>query len=190
VQIETRREIQQRSLEQTLRDSQAIAAEVLRRLRAGSELQPLGAELLSVYFLSTRPTPEVAKALEAEYRETLLRKADEAIYARRAAAVDEERKIKEKELSSDRALEEQRRELIVLQGENAKQEAENRGRALELEAQYRAKAAEQELAVYRTIEPRMLLAYAMKELGKNAGQIGNLTITTEMLASLLNGPSR
>ena len=95
---------------------------------------------MSVYFLSTRPTPEVAKALEAEYRETLLRKADEAIYARRAAAVDEERKIKEKELSSDRALEEQRRELIVLQGENAKQEAENRGRALELESQYRAKA--------------------------------------------------
>ena len=105
VQIETRREIQQRSLEQTLRDSQAIAAEVLRRLRAGSELQPLGAELLSVYFLSTRPTPEVAKALEAEYRETLLRKADEAIYARRAAAVDEERKIKEKELPIDHTAE-------------------------------------------------------------------------------------
>jgi hypothetical protein len=36
----------------------------------------------------------------------------------------------------------------------------------------------------------MLLAYAMKELGKNAGQIGNLTITTEVLASLLNGQSR
>jgi hypothetical protein len=26
----------------------------------------------------------------------------------------------------------------------------------------------------------------MKELGKNASQIGNLTITTEMLAGLLN----
>lgn len=190
VQIETRREIQQRSLEETLRDSQAIAAAVLKRLREASELQPLGAELLSVYFLATRPTPEVAKALEAEYRETLLRQADEAIYARRAAAVDEERTIKEKELASDRALEEQRRELIVLQGQNAKQEADNRGQALELEAQYRAKAAEQELAVYRTLEPRMLLALAMKQMGENASQIGNLTITTEMLAGLLNGQAK
>src|SRR5207244_6703332 len=135
------------SLEETLRDSQAIAGAVLKRLREASELQPLGAELLSVYFLATRPTPEVAKALEAEYRETLLRQADEAIYARRAAAVDEERKIKEKELDSDKALEDQRRDLIVVQGENARQEAEMRGKALELEAQYKARAAEAQLAV-------------------------------------------
>jgi hypothetical protein len=141
-----------------------------------------------VYFLSTRPTPEVARALEADYRETLLRKADEATYARRAAAVDEERKIKEKELNSDKALEEQRSALIVLQGDNARQEAENRGRALELEAQYRTRVTEAELALYRNLEPRLLLAYAMKELGQNSGRIGNLTITTDVLAGLLNQP--
>ena len=77
---------------------------------------PLGAELLNVYFISAKPTPEVAKALEADYRETLLRKADMAIYARRAAAVEEERKIKENELNTEIALEEQRRRLIDLQG--------------------------------------------------------------------------
>lgn len=187
VQIETRSEIQKRSLEETLRDAQAIAAEALLRLREGTSLQTMGIELLSVYFLSTRPTPEVAKALEAEYRETLLRKADEAVYARRAAAVDEERKIKEKEMASDQALEEQRRELIVMQGNNATQEAENRGRALELESQFQARAAELALAVYRNTDPRTVLAMAMKELGQNAGRIGNLTITTEVLAGLLNG---
>jgi hypothetical protein len=188
VQIETHSDIQRRTLEETLRDAQAIAAEVLGRLRRGQgELQTLGVELLSVYFLSTRPTPEVAKALEAEYRETLLRKADEAIYARRAAAVEEEHKIKGKELDSDKALEEQRRALIVLQGENALQEAEGRGRALEQEAQFRARAAELELAVYRSLEARQLLAYALKELAQNAAKVGNLTITTEMLAALLNG---
>ena len=149
----------------------------------------LGVELVSVYFLSTRPTPEVGKALEAEYRETLLRKADEATYARRAAAVDEERKIKEKELATDRALEEQRRELIVLQGENARQEAENRAKAVEIDAQARAKASEMEFAVFRNIDPRMLLAVGMKNLGDNAGHIGNLTITTEVLAGLLNAPA-
>lgn len=189
VQIETRGEIQRRSLEETLRDSQAFAAEIVRRLREGTPaLEALGVELLSVYFLSARPTPEVAKALEAEYRETLLRKADEAVYARRAAAVDEERTIKEKQLASDQALEEQRRALIVQQGENARQKAENRGRALELEAQFKARAAESEVAVYRNLDPRFLLAYALKELGHNAERIGNLTITTEMLAGILNHP--
>ena len=36
-----------------------------------------------------------------------MRQADEAIYARRGAAVDEERKIKEKQLESDKTLEQQ-----------------------------------------------------------------------------------
>jgi SPFH domain / Band 7 family len=189
IQIETRTEIQHRSLEETLRDAQSIVGQVLPRLRQTPILADLGVELVSVYFLSTRPTPEVGQALEAEYRETLLRKADEATYARRAAAVDEERKIKEKELATDRALEEQRRELIVLQGENAKQEAENRAKAVEIDAQARAKAAEMEFAVFRNIDPRMLLAVGMKNLGDNAGHIGNLTITTEVLAGLLNAPA-
>lgn len=186
VQIETRSEIQQRTLEQTLREAQAIASVVQQRLQGSSALAALGVELQTVYFLSTRPTPEVGKALEADYRETLLRKADEAAYARRAAAVDEERKIKEKELASDRALEEQRKELLILQGKNALQEAENRGKALEQEATYQAKASELELAAYKNLEPPLLLAVALKELGENAAKVGNLTITTEVLAGLLN----
>jgi regulator of protease activity HflC (stomatin/prohibitin superfamily) len=189
VQIEARADVEKRSLEQSMRDAQTIAADVARRLREGTALQSFGVELLSVYFLSVRPTPEMSKALEAEYREALLRKADEAIYARRAAAVDEERTIKEKELGSDVALEHQRKELIVLQGNNALQEAENRGVALEREAQSRAKASEVELAVLRALDPRTLLAIALREMGQNAGRVGNLTITTEMLSSLLNGAS-
>lgn len=198
IQIETRGEIQKRSLERTLGDAQTIASAVLSRMKEAVELKSIGVELISVYFLSTRPSSEVAKALEAEYRETLLGKADEAIYARRAASVDEERKIKEKELASDRAIEEQRKALIVLQGDNSRQEAENRAQALEIDSRGRAKAleiegqakavgAEMELAVYRAVDPRMLLALSMKTLGENAGSIGNLTITTELLASLLNG---
>jgi hypothetical protein len=187
LQMETRDEIQARSLEETLRDSQEIAARVLLRVREAGLLEPMGVELLSVYFLAARPTPEVAKALEAEYRETLMRKADEAIYARRAAAVEEERKIKENELNTQITLEQQRQQLIDLEGSNAQEEAENRGKALEMEAAYRARAAEMELAVYRTLEPRTLLALGMREMGQNAAHIGNLTITTEILGALLDG---
>ena len=187
IQMETRAEIQARSLEETLRESQAIATAVLLRIQEARLLEPMGVELLSVYFLAARPTPEVHKALEAEYRETLLRRADEAIYARRAAAVEEERKIKENELNTEITLEQQRQQLIELEGANAQQEAEYRGRAEELAAAYTARATEQRLSAYRNLAPNAILALAMKELGENAGQIGNLTITSEMLASLLNG---
>jgi regulator of protease activity HflC (stomatin/prohibitin superfamily) len=185
IQIETRAEIARRSLEESIREAQAIATDVAGRVQAGAALASFGVELLSLYFLSVRPTPEMAKALEAEYRESLLRKADEAVYARRAAAVDEERKIKEKELHSDVALEEQRKGLIVLQGNNAVQEAENRGLALEREALSKSKATEMELALLRGLEPRTLLALALRDLGQNAAKVGNVTITSEMLASLL-----
>ena len=187
IQMETRGEIQKRSLEETLGQSEAIAAAVLARLRAEPLLQPLGAEALSLYFVSAKPTPEVAKALEAEYRETLLRKADEAIYARRAAAVQKERQIKENEISNEIALEQQRRQLIALQGANALQEAEGRGQAVAVEAEGRARAAGLELAAYQGSDPRLLLALALRDLGQNARKVGNLTVTSEMLASLLNG---
>ena len=186
IQMETRGEIQKRTLEETLRDSQAIAAVVLERIREAQLLTPLGVELINIFFVSAKPTPEVAKALEAQYRETLLRQADEAIYARRAAAVEEERKIKENELHTDIALAERRQQLIEREGQNAQQEAEFRGRALEAEAQHRARASEMELAVYKGFAPPAILALAMKELGQNASRVGNLTITSEILASLMN----
>ena len=44
-----------------------------------------------------------------------------------------------------------------------------------------------ELQVYGAIEPRKVLALALNELGQNAGRIGNLTVTSEILAGLLNG---
>jgi hypothetical protein len=186
IQMETRAEIQKRSLEETLGQTEGIAASVLARIREGRLLDPVGVELLSIYVVAAKPTPEVGKALEAQYRETLLRRADEAIYARRAAAVEEERKIKENELSTDIALEQQKRDLIDLKGANTLQEAEFRGQALVQEGDYRATAIERELAAYRGQDPRMLLALALKEMGANAGNIGNLTVTTEMLSSLLN----
>lgn len=189
VQMETRGEIQSRSLEEVLSQYEAIAAGALARIRDGNLLGELGVELMSVFFTSAKPTPEVAKALEASYREELLRKADQAVYARRAAAVEDERKIKENELSTEITLEEQRRNLIDLQGANALKEAESRGQAAELEGRYQAKAREAELAIYKTFGPRELLALALAEMGKNADRVGNLTITSEMLASLLNGKS-
>ncbi len=187
VQMETRGELQKRSLEEALATYETIAATVQQAVKAGKLLDGLGVEIISLFFISAKPTPEVGQALEAEYRETLLRKADEAIYARRSAAVEEEGKIKERELNSDITLEQQRRKLIDLEGENQLRKAEIRGKALELVARYRTDAKKLELDLYNGLEPRSVLALALNELGGNAQKIGNLTITSEMLASLLNG---
>jgi len=178
IQMETRRELARLTLEETLRQSQEIAGATLARIHDQGLLQSLGVELTSLYFLAAKPTPEIARALEAQYRETLLRQADEAIYARRGAAVAEERKIKESERATEIALEEQRRALIALEGDNALREAE-----------YQAQAAEKTLAVYRAMDPRSILALALKEMGENAERIGSLNITTETLASLLTAPA-
>jgi len=182
IQTETRADVRRRSLEEVLRDAQAIAVDVLTRVQTSGVLAPMGVELMHVHFLSAKPTPEVAKALEAGYREALLRRADEAVYARRAAAVEEERKIKENELSTDIALEQRREQYINLQGENLQREAEFRGKAMEQESAYRARAMEleagariksmeMEAEVAKDMPPARILALAIRELGSNADRI-------------------
>ena len=174
VQMATRSVIEKLDLENALRISMSLADTVLKKAREVEVMNEMGIELLSVTFNSIKPTPEISKALEAEFREQLQKKADEAIYARRAAAVEQERAIKENELNNEIALEEKRKTLIDLQGNNLVQEAE-----------FKAKAEELELTPFKELSPKQLLALAMKDMANNAGRIGNLTITSEILAQLL-----
>ena len=185
IQMQTREAVQSRSLEDAIRDSQAIAAQVHGAIVAQGLLASLGVELLSVYFLAAKPAPEMSKALEAPYRESLLRRADEATYARRASAVEEERKIKQSELNTEVSLEEQRQQLIHLQAANALREAESRGHAYEMEESYRAGALQRELEIFKTMDARLVLALGLRDLGQNAEKIGNLNITPEILSALL-----
>ena len=50
---------------------------------------------------------------------------------------------------------------------------------------FEARASAQRLAVYSGMDPRSVLALALKEMGENARKIGALNITTETLGSLL-----
>jgi len=58
-----------------------------------------------------KPTPDTAKALEAEAREAILKNADEAIFARRNFAVERERAIRESELDTEIAVEQKKRSI-------------------------------------------------------------------------------
>ena len=185
VQMETRRQVEGKSLEEVLGNAASISAEVQEEVRSRALLAPLGVELLSLNFTSVSPNPEVGKALEAEYRETLLRRADEAIYARRAAAVEEEAKIKSNELEGEISLARERERLIDLEAANDRKVSQAWGERRELEAGFAARASEMELAPYRDLDPRKVLALAMRDIGNNADKVGNLNITSEVLADLL-----
>ena len=134
-------------------------------------LAPMGVELLNLYFLTINPTPEVARALEAEHRESLLRIADEAIYARRAAAVEQERAIKQNELNTDISLEQLREQLIDLEGANLEQQAEFRGKALAIEAEFRAKAMRLEADAYAGVDALKAAALALRDLSAHADRL-------------------
>src|SRR5262249_21009759 len=98
-------------LGEVLINSDTIVGEVFNGLRDSVLVKMLGVEIIALTILSIKPTPETARALEAEAREALQRKADEAIYARRNAAVEQERLIKESELNTEIAVEEKKRQI-------------------------------------------------------------------------------
>ncbi|GLV55594.1 hypothetical protein KDH_24380 [Dictyobacter sp. S3.2.2.5] len=176
VQMHTRNLLQRLALEDALRSSEMLAGNVFERLRNEQALTQLGIACVSLFYTTLKATPEITKALEAEQREALQQRADQAIYSRRAEAVEQERKIKQNELSTSIALEQSRKELVGLKGENARQEAE-----------FEAEATRIRLTPYRELASPQLLALAFRQFADNAHKIGNLTITSEILEQLLKG---
>jgi hypothetical protein len=111
VQVAMRAEVQALSLKEVLASGQTLVERVGGLLRLHPTIEALGLELLGLSLLAVKPKAETAKALEAEAREALLRGADEAIYARRNAAVEYERTIKENELATEIAVENKKRQV-------------------------------------------------------------------------------
>lgn len=110
-QVLTSKQLQRLPMRQALRASDAIVAAVRADLVASPEVAALGLEILGLSILAIKPTPESARALEAEAREELLRQADEALYRRRNASIEQERAIKENELGTELAVELKKRQI-------------------------------------------------------------------------------
>jgi len=110
-QVAARTRTQTLGLREVLTSATALSTEVKASLKSLEAVTELGVEVLDVSILSIKPTPEMSKALEAETREALQRRSDEAIYARRNASVEQERRIKESELNTEIAVEEKKRQI-------------------------------------------------------------------------------
>lgn len=120
VHVLARAEIEKLPLRQALRASEALVRAIRTQLASLPELTALGLEVLGLSLLAIKPTPETARALEAETRELLLKGADEAIFMRRNAAVEQERAIKENELNTEIAVENKKRQIRETQMEAEK----------------------------------------------------------------------
>src|SRR5215813_978332 len=200
-----RAETQKLSLRDALTKGGTLSASVFAALKSSDAVVQLGAEILNLSLLSIRPTPEMAKALEAEAREALQRRSDEAIYERRNNAVGQERRIKESEFNTEIAAEEKRRQIRETQMAADIAIEQQRGALMEKriendrkEADSRAYALEATLKPMRDMDwrtmmtlsqqggdPKMMIALAFQEMASNAQKIGELNISPDLLRSLV-----
>jgi hypothetical protein len=189
---------------------QAIAG----RLDGDERLAELGVSVVGVRVLAVRADPELERSLQTPTREAAQARADRATYQRRADAVERERAIAENELQSSIELARREEQLVDQRGANTRRQAEldaaaglvaaeaevRRGdleavrdralsaaradgvRAMGL-AEAAAEAARME--VLRDLPPGVLGALALRELAGHLPEIGQLTVTPDMLTGLV-----
>lgn len=111
VQVSVRNQIERRKLRDALTCAKALTTELKTDLDNVGALVSLGIEINDVALTAIVPNPETGKALEAEVRESLLRDADEAVYARRLASIEQEKSVKESELETEKAIQKKQQDL-------------------------------------------------------------------------------
>lgn len=111
IQVLAKKELQNLSLRDALKSTDSLVLTISKELKNNGEILSLGLNILGLSILAIRPNKETARALEAEAREEILKEADDAIYTRRNASVEQERKIKENELNTEIAIENKKRQI-------------------------------------------------------------------------------
>ena len=185
VQANTRSGVNTLSLEDALIKVKELSSSVLEQVQKDTGLIEAGIVVESLHFNAVRATPEMQKALEADYREGLQQRADLAIYTRRKAGVEEESKISNRELDTEVELEERRRALVAKQADNRIKQAQAEAKAREMEAEAETRADEIRFGLYQNLTPQALVGLALKEWAENAGTIDNLTITPDLVSKMV-----
>lgn len=222
VQVQLRAKLQGQKLQDLLRESDSLAQTVRDGLRQPDALPSLGLELVSLAILAVKPTPDTARALEATVREQILKEADDALYRRRNAAIEQERAVKENELNTEIAVETKKRQIretqmdaerVVLEKRLQIQAQEMQGRIshekenetltelktanAKREADAKAYAMSALVKTVSDVDPKVLqalalgsadastiIAAAFQDLAQNAGKIGELNISPDLLHQL------
>ena len=100
---------------------------------------------------------------------------------------ENDRKLREMQLDADIALENQRKVLIEQKTANDRKEAESRGYILETTLKpYKDMDWKTLTALSNNPDPKFNISLAFRQLAENAGKIGTLNISPDLLDSLLN----
>jgi hypothetical protein len=146
------------------------------RLKAEPELKALGLTVEGIHLLELSPAPELRKALEAEYRESLNKRADDAIYGRRFSAQQQEARLAKEQLESEISREEERkRNLSNARPPTSSERQKPRPRPSGLR-----------LEPYAELSGQSLVGLALRQFAEHPQTIGQLSITPDLL-SQLNG---
>lgn len=223
IRVLAKKRLEALTLHEALRAGESLAASVLEDLRCSESTRCMGLEILSLSLVGLHANKETARALEAQAREQILKTADDALYERRNASIEQERTVKENEynteisveqkkfqvreqqlkaeqavqqrqnalkaeqLQSKIQLEQQRKELVQLAAENARAEADSCAYALKaaMQALEGVDAGVIQSLASVGMQPDKLMALAFQGLAKNAGKIGQLNITPDLLREIL-----
>lgn len=166
-------------------------------LAAATSLADIGIAVVAVRVMSLAPSSELERALQTPTFEALQQKADEAMFERRALAVEKERAIAENELATKTELARREKTLISEEAENARNRATGLADAHQIEADAeagrirvigaaKAEADGAHIAIYRDLPPAVLMGLAARELAGKLDTIEHVNVTPDLLASLMS----
>lgn len=102
------------------------------------------------------------------------------------AVEENKRKLREMEMDANISVEKRKTELIDMQVKNEKKEADSKGYVLQTTlAPYKDFDWKTLMAIDDKADPRLNIAVAFRELAENAGKIGTLNISPDLLESIL-----
>jgi len=176
-------------------------------LRGDAGLEAMGIEIVTVRVAEVAPTTELDKALQAPTTEAIQQEADEAVFQRRALAVEKERAIQENELQNRILLARRESDLIGSEGANERQRAEEEAGAKRIAAdataarkrldsevkaesirvveQARVGAEKERMEIYKELPSHVLLGLAAQEAAGTLGNIEHINITPDLIGPAL-----
>jgi len=171
VQIAVKAAVKNMPLREAITASDDVADRAFLSLGENKMVRDLGIEVLSVSVAAIKPSPETAKALEAETREEILKESDQAIFQRRNYAVEQERVIRESELNTEIAVEHKNREIqeTRLESERLAQSKQLQMKDEQLKFEIQSEEKNQRLVELRTKNEKAeadAKAYALREIMK------------------------
>lgn len=184
-----------------------IRAAVNDGLAEDAGLASLGVEIVATRISSVLPTAEMEKALQMPAREHIQQAADQATFQRRALAVEKERAIQENELGNQIELAKREETLIAQRGQNERRRATETAESKRIEAEAAAKnvklnasaqaesirvleeakvnAEKERMDIYKDLSSSVMMGLAARELAGKLQTIEHLTLSPDMLGSLL-----